>query len=117
MPEIAHKTGIPLPVLYKWREQYVINSNWRPGSIRRTTNRIFTDTQEKTIAEYLREHFLTKHLPLAIGTMHAILLNPYSKMACRSKNFVVPGILSPSLCRETTSPVHAFAQRGDVRHN
>jgi hypothetical protein len=53
--------------------------------MRRTINCIFTDTQEKAIAEYLREHFLAKHLPFTIGTMQAILLNCYSEMARRSR--------------------------------
>jgi transposase-like protein len=55
--EIAKKMGIPLPTLYKWREQHAINSNSRSSSVRTTTKCIFTDTREETIGEELRERF------------------------------------------------------------
>jgi hypothetical protein len=43
--EMADQTGISLPTLWKWREQYAIKSNWRPGSMKTITKHILTNTQ------------------------------------------------------------------------
>jgi hypothetical protein len=74
------------------------------------TKRIFTNTQKETIAEYPREHFLTRHFPLLIGQCKRIFSIATARRSTGSGNFDAPDILSQDLCTEITCPIDVFEQ-------
>jgi hypothetical protein len=71
MSEIAENTGIPLSTLCKWTEQYSMNSNWRPGSLRTKAKGMWPQQMQPELSDVYHEHAFQPpavekwHLPFA----------------------------------------------------
>jgi transposase-like protein len=74
MHETARATGVPLTTLYNWKRHYCPDSQWRPGHPTPGSRRMFTDQQEKEITDHIRSRYLSKHLPLTMSNMRALIL-------------------------------------------
>jgi hypothetical protein len=77
MQEIARATGVPLITLYNWKRHYCLDSQWRQGHPTHGSRRMFTDQEEKEITYHIRSHYLSKHLPLTMSNMRALILKRY----------------------------------------
>jgi hypothetical protein len=59
MPSVHDKTGVPLTMLYSWREQVRANAKWQPSSEHfEMTNRALPDDAEELIAQVIRSTFV-----------------------------------------------------------
>jgi AcrR family transcriptional regulator len=77
MHEVARAAGVPLTTLYNWKKHYYPDSQWRPGHPTSGSRRVFTDQEEKEITDHIRSHYLSKHLPLTMSNMRALILKWY----------------------------------------
>jgi hypothetical protein len=77
MHEISRATGVSLITLYNWKKHYYLDLQWRPEHPTPGSRRMFINQEEKEIADRIRSHYLSKHLPLMISNMRALILKWY----------------------------------------
>jgi hypothetical protein len=77
MHEIARTRGVPLTTLCNWKKRHCPDSQWQPGHPTPGSRRMFTDQEEKEVTDYIRSHYLSKYLPLAMSNMCTLILKWY----------------------------------------
>jgi hypothetical protein len=60
MPQLAEKSGIAVRTLHTWRYRFQSDPGWELYGKRKLTRRVFSDDEEKYLAEFLRETFVRK---------------------------------------------------------
>lgn len=71
--------GIPFQRLYEWRGRWTQDPSWRPWSptLRGKHHRIFTETEEAAIADYITQNYLVPGALFTDGTFREIAMAAY----------------------------------------
>ena len=78
LSQVHMTTGIPLQTLSDWRQRLVKDIDWRPWGRDYSSQQSLPPVVEKSIADYVRDNFISCGKPCPISELRILALNAYS---------------------------------------